>query len=131
MPNGSEIVDVVAGEPGPKSDITLFRENCESFNSQQKFQGDLGDIGEDLINTPIKTPRNGKLTIDQKKENKEFSSKRVFVEHRIRSRKIFPVVQERFRLNPKKYEQVILTICGVVRLRIGALVLPAEIYAIA
>ncbi|MBG1242751.1 transposase family protein [Nostoc sp. NZL] len=71
------------------------------------------------------------LTIDQKKENKEFSSKRVFVEHRIRSVKIFRVVQERFRLNPKKYEQVILTVCKVVRLRIGALVLPAEIYAIA
>ncbi|MEH2054433.1 transposase family protein [Nostoc sp.] len=69
--------------------------------------------------------------MDQKKENKEFSSKRVLVEHRIRSVKIFRVVQERFWLNPKKYEQVILTICGVVRLRIGALVLPAEIYAIA
>jgi hypothetical protein len=26
LPNGSDIVDVVAGEPGPKSDITLFRE---------------------------------------------------------------------------------------------------------
>ncbi|MFL9455434.1 transposase family protein [Tolypothrix bouteillei VB521301_2] len=79
----------------------------------------------------MKTPRNGKLTISQKKENQEFSSKRIFVEHRIRSVKIFRVVQERFRLNPKKYEQVILTICGLVRFRIGALVLPTEIYAIA
>jgi Protein of unknown function (DUF433) len=34
---------------------------------------------------------------------KEFSCKRVFVEHRIRSVKIFRVVQDRFRLNPKKY----------------------------
>ena len=50
----------------------------------------------------------------------------MFVEHRIRSIKIFRVVQERFRLNPQKYEQVILTICGLVRLRIGALMLPAE-----
>ncbi|MEH1967648.1 MAG: transposase family protein [Nostoc sp.] len=55
------------------------------------------------------------------------SSKRVFVEHRIRSVKIFRVVQDRFRLNPKKYEQVILTICGLVRLRIGALILPTTI----
>ncbi len=31
--------------------------------------------------------------------------------------------------NPKKYAEVILTICGVVRLRIGALVLPVETYA--
>jgi hypothetical protein len=53
------------------------------------------------------------------------------VEHKIRSVKIFRVVQERFRLKPKKYEQVILTICGLVRLRIGAIILPPEIHAIA
>lgn len=127
LPDASDIVDIIAGEPGPKSDITLFRENRDNFDLKQKFKGDLGYLGEDLIDTPIKTPRNGKLTFDQKKENKEFSSKRVFVEHRIRSVKIFRVVQERFRLNPKKYEQVILTICGLVRLRIGALVLPTKI----
>lgn len=123
LPNARDIVDVVAGEPGPKSDITLFRENRDNFDPKQKFKGDLGYLGEDLIDTPIKTPRNGKLTIEQKKENKEFSSQRVFVEHRIRSVKIFRVVQDRFRLNPQKYEQVILTICGLVRLRIGALIL--------
>ncbi|PLZ90390.1 IS5/IS1182 family transposase [Fischerella muscicola CCMEE 5323] len=131
LPDAKDIVDVVAGEPGPKSDITLFRENRDSFDPKQKFKGDLGYQGEDLIDTPIKTPRNGKLTIDQKQENKEFSSKRVLVEHRIRSLKIFRVVQERFRLNPQKYAEVILTICGVVRLRIGALILPAEIYTLA
>jgi hypothetical protein len=131
LPDARDIVDVVAGEPGPKSDITLFRENRDNFDQKQKFKGDLGYQGEDLIDTPIKTPRKGKLTIAQKKENQEFSSKRIFVEHRIRSVKIFRVVQERFRLNPKKYEQVILTICGLVRFRIGALVLPTEIYAIA
>jgi hypothetical protein len=38
------------------------------------------------------------ITTDQKKENTEFASKRVFVEHRIRSIKIFRVVRERFRL---------------------------------
>ncbi|MBD0390289.1 MAG: transposase family protein [Nostoc sp. C3-bin3] len=127
LPDASDIVDVIAGEPGPKSDITIFRENRDNFAPKQQFKGDLGYLGEDLIDTPIKTPRNGKLTSDQKKENKEFSSKRVFVEHRIRSVKIFRVVQERFRLNPKKYAEVILTICGLVRLRIGALILPRKI----
>jgi hypothetical protein len=131
LPDARDIVDVVAGEPGPKSDITLFRENRDSFDPKQSFKGDLGYLGEDLIDTPIKTPRNGELTTGQKQENKEFSSKRVFVEHRIRSVKIFRVVQDRFRLKPKKYEQVILTICGLVRLRIGALILPAKIDLVA
>lgn len=127
LPDASDIVDVIAGEPGPKSDITLFRENRDNFDPKQKFKGDLGYLGEDFIATPIKKPRNGKLTIDQKQENQEFSSKRVFVEHRIRSVKIFRVVQARFRLKPQKYEQVILTICGLVRFRIGALILPPKI----
>lgn len=130
LPDASDIVDVIAGEPGPKSDITLWRENRDIFDPEQKFKGDLGYQGEDLISTPIKTPRNGKLTSDQKKENQEFSAKRIFVEHRIRSVKIFRVVQERFRLNPQKYDQVILTICGLVRFRIGALILPAKIQPI-
>lgn len=131
LPSGKDIVDVIAGEPGPKSDITLFRENRHNFDPKQKFKGDLGYLGEDLIDTPIKTPRKGKLTLEQKNQNQEFSATRVFVEHRIRSLKIFRVVQERFRLNPQKYEQVILTICGLVRCRIGSLILPEEIPAIA
>lgn len=128
MPDGRDIVDVVAGEPGPKSDITIFREYRSEFDPQQRFKGDKAYLGEDLITTPIKKPKNRELTTEQKKQNKAFSAKRIFVEHRIRSVKIFRVVQDRFRLNPQKYEQVILTICGLVRLRIRALILPIEMY---
>ena len=94
------------------------------FDPQQRFKGDKAYVGEALITTPIKKPRNRELTSEQKEQNKAFSAKRIFVEHRIRSLKIFRVIQERFRLNPQKYEQVVLTICGIVRLRIRALILP-------
>lgn len=130
IPDGRDFVDVVAGVPGPVHDITLFRENRDSFDPEQKFKGDLGYKGEELIDTPIKKPKNKKLTSEQKESNKLFAAKRVFVEHRIRSVKIFRVAAERFRLNPKKYEQVILTIFGLVRLRIGALILSSEISTI-
>ncbi|MFH7023891.1 MAG: transposase family protein [Heteroscytonema crispum UTEX LB 1556] len=66
------------------------------------------------------------LKAQQKAENKEFSSQRIFVEHVIRLVKIFRIAQQRFPLNSRTYEQVILTICGLVRLRIGALVLPVS-----
>ncbi len=56
--------------------------------------------------------------------NKKMAADRIFVEHLIRLLKIFRVDSERFRLNPSKYEQIIMTICGIVRLRIGALILP-------
>ena len=37
--------------------------------------------------------------------------------------KIFKVAQERFRLTKEKYTSTILTICGLVRLRKGCLIL--------
>lgn len=86
--------------------------------------GDKGYIGEPSIKTPHKKPKNRGLTASQKQQNKEFSSQRILVEHLIRKVKIFRIASERFRLNPEKYEQVILIICGLVRLRIGALILP-------
>lgn len=124
LPNGQDIVDVIAGEPGPKSDITLFRECQKDFNTNQKFQGDKGYQGEPSIKTPTKKPKKGELTPDQQLKNKEMASNRIFVEHLIRVLKIFRVASERFRLNPGKYSQIIMTICGIVRLRRGAEVLP-------
>lgn len=67
---------------------------------------------------------------EQKEYNQAFAGKIIFVEHLIRGVKIFKVIQERSRVNPKKYEQVMLTICGLVRLRIGALILPGESHLI-
>ena len=58
-----------------------------------------------------------------KKENQKKAQKRIFVEHVIRLIKIFKVARKRFRLKESNYEEVILTICGLVRLRIGALML--------
>ena len=123
LPDGKDIVDVVAGQPGPKSDINLFREGRQGFNPNQKFKGDKGYEGEPSINTPTKKPKKGELTPSQKSKNKELASERIFVEHLIRVIKIFRIASERFRLNSSKYEQIIMTICGLVRFRIGTLVL--------
>ena len=53
---------------------------------EQKFKGDLAYKGEDLMETPIKRPRNGKSTKEQKQENKQIPSEGIFVEHRISSK---------------------------------------------
>jgi hypothetical protein len=71
------------------------------------------------MKTPTKKAKKQGLTFEQKEKNKELASERIFVEHLIRLVKIFTVAQERFRLNSSKYEQLIMTICGLVRLRIG------------
>ncbi|WP_229424016.1 transposase [Moorena producens] len=123
LPKGEDIVDVVVGKPGPKSDINICRESLKKFDDKQRLSGDKAYVGEEQIKTPHKKPKNGELTSQQKKYNKLLSSNRIFVEHGIRLVKIFKIAGERFRLNSSKYSEVILTICGLVRLRTGALVL--------
>jgi len=126
IPKGKDIVDVKAGEKGPTSDINLFREQQKKFHKQQMFEGDKGYQGGENITTPQNKPRKRELTEQEKAENKKLSSKRIFVEHVIRLLKIFRITQQRFPLNSRTYEQIILTVCGLVRLRIGALVLPSS-----
>jgi hypothetical protein len=124
LPEGKDIVDVVAGANGPTSDINLFRQQQQKFDPEQPFEGDKAFVGGKNITTPHKKAKKRELTEQQKAENKVLSSQRIFVEHIIRLLKIFRIARERFRLHPDTYEQVILTVCGLVRLRIGTVVLP-------
>lgn len=101
----------------------MFRESQKGFDPQQKFHGDKAYQSGKSIKTPKKKPKNKELTIEEKQKNKDLASERIFVEHLIRLVKIFKVAQERFRLNSRKYEQIIMTICGLVRLRIGTFIL--------
>lgn len=122
-PNGREIVDVIVGERGPESDLNLLRKQQKKFDERQKFQGDKAFQGAERTTTPKKKPRKKEMPQEIKEENKEKAKKRIFVEHVIRLIKIFGVARERFRLKEDNYEKVILTICGLVRLRIGSLIL--------
>ncbi len=118
-------MDVTVGELGKTSDINLFRSSQKKFDEFQKFLRDKAYKGEAAITTPHKKPKLGEITEPQKKENKELSSSRIGVEHVIGRVKIFRVASERFRLARPRYKQIILTICGLVRLRINRLVLPS------
>lgn len=123
LPEGKDIVDILPGVPGPKSDINLLRERFRQFAPEQKFGGDKAYQGESQVMTPRKKPKAGQLTDEQKQQNRELSQKRIFVEHVIRLLKIFNVARERFRLADLNYKPVILAICGLIRLRIKALIL--------
>jgi hypothetical protein len=123
LPSGKDIVDVVIGEYGPKSDINICRQTLNKFESEQQLIGDKAYVGEAQISTPSKKTKSRELTTQEKEENKELSSRRIYVEHLIRVVKIFKVAQERFRLRKSRYKSVILTVCGLVRLRIGSLIL--------
>ncbi|MGB8701470.1 MAG: transposase family protein, partial [Thermosynechococcaceae cyanobacterium] len=110
LPKGKDIVDVNIGNPGPKADINLFRERQDNFDSEQKFKGDKAFVGEKNISTPHKKSKNQELTEEEKKEDKEFSGQRVFIENVIRVIRIFRIAQQTFRLRSRHYEQVISVI---------------------
>ena len=102
LPKGEDIVDVVPGEPGPKADIIIWRENIDKFDEKQTFKADKAYVSEPRIITPKKKPKNRELTLEQKEKNKEISSERIFKD---------------------KYESVVLTVCGLVRLRIRTVII--------
>jgi IS5 family transposase len=124
LPEGKDIIDVKVGYPGPTADIKLFREQQTKFDEQQEFEGDKAYQGGTNITTPHKKKKKQKLNEQQKSENKALSSKRIFVEHLIRVVKIFQIASQRFRLNADVYNEIVLLVCGLVRLRIGTLILP-------
>ena len=100
-----------------KRDINLFRATRDKLDSKQRFLGDKAYKGDEAIATPHKKTPKTEITELQKQENKELSSRRIGVEHLIGRIKIFRVASDRFRLARHKYEQVIMSICGLVRIR--------------
>ena len=123
LPNGQDIVDVEVGLPGPTADINLFREQQNKFDEEQGFEADKAYQGGINITTPHKKKRKQELNEQQKIENRILSSKRIYIEHLIRIVRIFKIASQRFRLNSNAYKEIILTVCGLVRLRIGTLII--------
>lgn len=120
LPGGQDIVDICIGHLGKISDITLFRNHRDKLDKRQRFLGDKAYIGEELITTPHKKPKKAELSETKKEENKQLSSLRISVEHLICRVKTFHVASDRFRLARHRYNQVIMTVCGLVRLHLNS-----------
>jgi hypothetical protein len=122
-PSGQEIVDIIVGETGATADIKNWINRRSELSPTPRFQGDKAYVGELLIDPHTKIreveilPRLKKPKINQRLK------KQSFVEHLIRLVKIFRVAAERFRLKIDNYEPVILVVCGLIRWRIGAIVM--------
>jgi len=118
LPRGTDIVDVVIGEPGPRSDSKLLEQTQAELSESLSFTADKAYIGRHNTTTPIQKPPGGELTQAQKDFNRQVSQRRVYVEHVIRVIKIFRIAKETFRMRSERYEMVIGCVCGLVRLRV-------------
>lgn len=117
LPGGGDIVDLVLGGKGPRSDKKLFEETRTELAVEIPGVGDKAYVGLSKVTTPHKKPRNGELTPEQKAFNRQVSQRRIFVEHAIRTIKIFRIAKELFRMRAQMYEEIIGCVCGLVRLR--------------
>ena len=89
----------------------------------QRFQGYKAYVGELLRDTHTKIREVEILLRLKKTQINQRLKKEFFVEHLIRLVKIVRVAAERFRLKTDNYEPVILVVCGLIRWRIGAIVM--------
>jgi hypothetical protein len=118
LPKGTDLVDVIIGEPGPRSDSKLLEQTQAELPESLNFVGDAAYVGRENTTTPYKKPPKGQLNQEQKNFNRQLSQKRVYVEHVIRVLKIFRLAKEQFRLRTGMYEQAIGCVCGLIRLRV-------------
>jgi hypothetical protein len=80
---------------------------------------DKAYIKQEFITTLSQKPKKAGLSEIQKEENKKISSRRIGVEHLICRVKTFRVASDRFRLARHNYNQVIMAVCGLVRLALN------------
>lgn len=118
LPNGTDLVDVVIGEKGPRSDSKLLEHTQAELPAGIPLVGDKADVGRAHTTTPKKKPSKGALTQAEKDENRRISQQRVYVEPVIRVLKIFRIAKEVFRMRSERYETAIGCVCGLVRLRV-------------
>ena len=117
-----KIIDVSQTTAGSVHDLKI-RRNGNHLPSDAKKYGDLGYQGWQKesrnVNLPHKKPKNGTLTDEQKKENKEHSRIRIAVEHQFSRLKKFRILGEVYRNFRKKHNLRFNIIAGIINLQLG------------
>jgi DDE superfamily endonuclease len=102
---------------GPTHDFALYKQSKVEPHEGLELLADSGYQGLSKLHaksrTPHKKPRGGELTDEQKRSNRELASRRVVVEHIIRSLKIFRILAERYRNRRQRFSLRFNLIAGL------------------
>lgn len=108
---------------GPVHDFALYGRSKVEPHESLELLGDSGYQGLQKLHaksrTPQKKPRKSELTEEQKQSNRELASRRVVVEHVIRSLKIFRILAERYRNRRKRFRLRFNLIAGLHNYELG------------
>ena len=87
---------------------------------------DLGYVGikkfHSNVEIPKKNSKNHKLTNEDKIENQEKASRRIFVEHINAKIKTFQILKQKYRNRRKRYNLRVNLICGLINFDRGMMV---------
>ena len=102
---------------GRKHDFRLFRDSRIHVRAETLLEADTGYQGLAKLHAnsllPKKRSKNHPLTKQQRKENREISRKRIFVEHAIRFVKRFRILSERYRNRRNRFSLRFSLIAGI------------------
>ena len=88
-----------------------------AINKKIEAKVDLGYIGIKKFHSNVEIPKKNsklhKLTDEDKKENQEKASKRIYVEHINAKIKTFQILKQKYR-NRKRYNLRVNLICGLI-----------------
>ena len=118
------MVDLKSGEiislafaNGKKHDFQLFKDSHVHVMAETMLEADTGYQGLAQMHAnsllPKKRSKNHLLSKQERKENREISRKRIFVEHVIRFIKRFRILSERYRNRRKHFALRFSLVAGI------------------
>jgi Transposase DDE domain. len=103
--------------PGAAHDFELFKRSGAHLSGDILLVADKGYLGLAELHpsslTPVKKPRKGKLTREQKRWNRSISSFRIMIEHVNRRIKRLKIFQSRYRNKQRKHLMRLSLIGGI------------------
>lgn len=112
-----EILDSDPGQRGPTADKRLYEQSTVAEHyPQASKQGDLAYQGIAGMQVPPKKPKGGRLTEEQRAENRQLAAVRVHVEHGSRRSKGWRIVRDDSRIALGLFPLIASTVVGLVQL---------------
>lgn len=102
----TRILGIAQGR-GPTADLKLFKESGVHLASEVWYLADSGYQGLQDVHpctvVPVKKPKGGSLSAEDKHNNGRLAKLRIRVEHVIRSLKVFKILSDRYRNRRKRF----------------------------
>lgn len=111
---GTQVAFLGATAAGSRHDKTQAEADAPPFPSGSHGAGDLGYQGLDppnlVLTRPIKTPRGGQLTDDERACNRRVAQLRIYVEHAIRGIKVHRVTADVLRATKTGFADLVIEV---------------------